>query len=220
MSDLARIQQDFMRHLFSEDDAILRDVSVKGVISPQGRMRIYRNNARLILTENLMRTFPAVTAMVDEQFFKFAADAFIKSHPPQAADLNDYGAELPDFLAGFEPLAAHPYIADLARLEWARHEAYLAADTTDSPLHPALRLVRSDWPIDKIWLMAQPGYDGDAPDLSAGGAYIAVARDGINVFHTALSEELFTLLEGDSATLAAAPEASREKLARAGLIRA
>lgn len=218
MSKLAALQQNFMRHLYSDDDAILADIAASGTISPAGRMRIYRNNARLILTENLMRSFPAVVAMVDEKFFKFAADAFIRAHPPTGADLNDYGAALPGFLAGFAPLAAHPYIADLARLEWARHEAYLAADEWTGPSHPALRLIRSDWPVDKIWTMAQPGFGGEALDLQSGPVFIAVARDGMRVFHTSLDADLFGLLAGGTDKLAKAPGDRLRTLAAAGLV--
>lgn len=216
---LAELQQNFMAHLYTDDDAVLDDIAETGPISAKGRMQIYRNNARLILTDMLMRTYPAVVAMVDEKFFRYAADAFIKTHPPTGTDLNAYGADLPGFLDGFAPLKAHPYIADLARLEWARHEAYLAGDDFTGLRPHALRLVKSKWPINKLWQMAQPGYDGEAPDLSSGGAYIAVAREGINVFHTVLDEALFTLLAGDEDTLAAAPPDRLARLAAPGLIK-
>ena len=88
-----------------------------------------------------------------------------------------FGARLPEFLAEFEPAATLPYLADVARLEWARQVAYHAAeqpplDATELarlPEHrlPGLRLVmragatllHSPHPVHAIWRAHQ-----DDPD--------------------------------------------------------
>src|SRR3546814_3289038 len=98
----------------------------------------------------------------------------LRAHPPTVPQLLHYGDRFADFLAGFKPVRALLYLPDVARLEWARHEAYFAghADPLDPAalagmpperylelaldLHPAVRLVTSWYPIDRIWEANQP----------------------------------------------------------------
>ena len=75
-----------------------------------------------------------------------------------------------DFLATFPPCAGHPYLADVARLEWAMNAALHAEDaapmapdgarggagrrrgTPRLPARPRPRSwLRSPWPVDRIW---------------------------------------------------------------------
>jgi len=44
----------------------------------------------------------------------------------RAAALAEYGDGFADFLAGFAPAQSLPYLADVARLEWAINAAYHA----------------------------------------------------------------------------------------------
>jgi hypothetical protein len=71
-----------------------------------------------------------------------------------------------------------PWLPDVARLEWACHEASMAGagEALDLPtlaqvppeaqcdlrfsLHPSVRVVRSAWPILAIWEANQPERDG------------------------------------------------------------
>ncbi len=74
-----------------------------------------------------------------------------------------------NFWLGFPPVAHLGYLPDVARLDLALRESYHAADSAPLPeaefqrllgadisglrlrLAPALRLVRSDWPVVSIW---------------------------------------------------------------------
>src|SRR3546814_5922375 len=59
----------------------------------------------------------------------------LRAHPPTVPQLLHYGDRFADFLAGFKPVRALLYLPDVARLEWARHEAYFAGHA--DPLDPA-----------------------------------------------------------------------------------
>lgn len=145
------------------------------------RLAIHRGTTFGGLTEALKDAFPVVALLVGEAFFAMTARQFIRQHPPQAPCLAAYGAALPDFLAGFAPARALAYLPDVARLEWAVHEAYHAPDapaldpariaalppaahgTLCLLPHPAARLVTSGFPVDRIW-QAHHG-DGDLADI-------------------------------------------------------
>lgn len=132
-----------------------------------GRFNIYRNNLRITLRNALRTTFPAIEKLVGEEYFSALALAFVERYPPQSAIMSEYGDSFADFLACFEPLRDYPYLADVARIEFARVQAYHAADAEcfglqdetaiiralDSPakLHPSVTIIFSEQPALSIW---------------------------------------------------------------------
>ncbi|MDP4031781.1 MAG: DNA-binding domain-containing protein [Pseudorhodobacter sp.] len=146
----------------------------EGLIDPQGRpagkrFAVYRNNVAVGLTEALEVGFPVLRRLVGMEFFAAMAGVFLRAHPPDSRMMMFYGAEMPDFLRHFPPVAHLPYLPDVARLELALRAAYHAADrpalaaerlaalpperflAARLQLAPALRLIVSDWPIHAIW---------------------------------------------------------------------
>lgn len=179
------------------------------------RVAIFANHYRITLTDALAATFPVVRRLVGADFFAFAARRFIAGQPPREPRLFRYGAGLADFLAEL-PEAGHlVYLADVARLEWALNEAAFAedAEALDAaalaalpatvvadrafPLHPSATLLRSPWPIDRIWRLNQDGADPAATvDLDAGGVWLLVHRAGEAVGWIGLDPAAFALVEG------------------------
>lgn len=165
----------------------------------EARLRVHRHNVLSSLTEALKANFPVVCRVVDERFFAFAADTFIRAHPPTAPCLAEYGAAFPDFLRAFEPARGLPYLGDLARLEWAVLEARNAPDAlpigpetlrhvpiVDYPsltlqLDPSLRLLRSLWAVQKIWAAHQDAVRPGLIDLGSEGARLTIRRHGDGV---------------------------------------
>ena len=155
-----------------------------GVGQPAGsRFSVYRNNVAVSLTEALELSFPAIQKLLGEENFKSLSGLFLRQHPPQTPIMMHYGAEFPDFLHSFEPLAHIGYLPDVARLEQAIRVSYHAADATPinpealqalSPeilsaarlqLAPSVQLVRSPWPIHAIWAFNLE--DGPKPEAMA-----------------------------------------------------
>ncbi len=142
---------------------------------PAKRFAIYRNNVVVSLVDALADSFPVVQALVGEAFFRAMAAEFARRSPPRSPVLAWYGAGFADFVAEFPPTAGLPYLADVARLEWLRVEAWHAADADPLPLaemaaqladeaalptqrltlHPALRLLRSAHPVVSLWAAHQ-----------------------------------------------------------------
>jgi hypothetical protein len=157
------------------------------------RLAIYRGNLTANWDKALSSAYPVIRQLVGPEFFTALARAYGKVHPSLDADLNRFGADLAGFLATFEPVAAFPYLPDMARLEWHVHEAHYAPDVpaldashfasltpamleaSRFSLHPACSLMASRWSVAQLWLAHQPG--GPAfPDDVDGPACAVVTR--------------------------------------------
>ena len=112
----------------------------EGLTGPNGkravkRYAVYRNNVVVGLVDALAAAFPAVQRIVGEEFFRAAARVHALASPPSSPLMMEYGRDFPAFLEGFEPAAALPYLADVARVERLWLDAIHAADA--APLDPA-----------------------------------------------------------------------------------
>ena len=230
MLGLREMQASFARAILEPDSAGIAGLIAEEGLSPALRLDIHRNTVLVTLAEVLADVFPVVSRVVDERFFRYAASAFVRAHPPTRPCLSTYGEAFPEFLAGFPPCRDLVYLRDVARLEWLMHRAAFAEDVEPlSPailsgiaepqklvleLDPSLGLMRSPWPIDRIWRANRPGVDDAQPiDLASGGAHLEVRRAsdavvlrnldaGTCAFRQALSRRS-TLADAAEAALAA-----------------
>lgn len=142
---------------------------------------IHRNNLFVGLIDALAARYPVCERLVGEEFFRVMARAYVARERPRSPILLDYGDGFPDFIAGFAPADAVPYLADMARLEAARSRAYHAAEAISLDveaiasirpdeliearltLHPSVGLVCSRYPIASIWLAHQGGDHVESP---------------------------------------------------------
>lgn len=202
-----------------------------GAGRPAGRrFSVYRNNVAVSLTEALEQTFPVVRKLLGETNFAALAGHFLRAHPPASPILARYGAGFPEFIEGFQPLAHLGYLADTARLELAIVQSYHAADAapvdpalfaTTAPddlprlrlgLAPALRLLRSRWPIHGIWRF---NTETDAPQPPATGQAVLVTRPDYDPLPRLLAPggATFVATLGAGQTLGAAADAATEAAA-------
>lgn len=165
---------------------------ILGKTSP--RFDIHRRHFIRSLTASLEKTYPGVVNLVDGRFFAFAADSFIRAHPPASPCLFEYGAALPDFLEVFPACASLPYLADVARMEWAMHRVFHSEDVGDDALPASLCLFSSRWPVDAIWRVAMGRADGPV-DMNAGKAWVLIYRDKVEVKFESLSHAGFVFHE-------------------------
>jgi len=101
---------------------------------PAGRnLAVYRATVSANYRAAMAATYPVVRLIVGGAFFDTAVDAYTAAFPSTGGDLNVYGGRFGDWLAAY-PYAVHlPYLADVARLEWAIDEAARAADCEATP---------------------------------------------------------------------------------------
>lgn len=170
-----------------------RDVP-DGLVDPEGRsagkrFNVYRNNVAVSLTEALISAFPSIHRTVGDKFFRAMAGVYLRKHPPTTPLMMFYGAEMPAFLAAFEPVQKLGYLPDLSRIDLARRQSYHAADSTaidpavlqstapdvlmnsQMTIAPSAQVVHSQWPIFSLWRTAMEG--AEKPDMAAQDVLIA-----------------------------------------------
>lgn len=129
---LAELQGAYRAYLLHGNAAALTDAIVADSFDAEERLRIYRNNFLIGLGEALKTNFPVTLQMVGLEFFEQAARAFILQAPPAKPCLFEYGEGFAHYLEGIPELALSPYVAEMARFEFARIGAYHA------PVEPLL----------------------------------------------------------------------------------
>ncbi|MFN8544882.1 MAG: DNA-binding domain-containing protein [Candidatus Binatia bacterium] len=147
--------------------ALLAAITPGPRLAPATRFQVYANAYLWRLLDVLRGDFPRVAAWQGEEEFAAVAHDYFAATPSTHPSLRHLGAAFPTFLARHAPDRA--FLADLARLEWARVEVFDAPDTTPvtaaalravaaerwpmlrfTPV-PALAVVRSAWAIDAAW---------------------------------------------------------------------
>jgi len=199
MTSLAEQQREFLAAIF--DAAAPREPAVA----------IYRRNVLGAAHGALAAAYPVVRRLVGEAFFREAAERFARAVPSERGDLHAFGAAFERFLGQYPHARALPYLPDVARLEWAVHESYHAADGAPFDfaalaavpaerlggvrlrLHPAARLVASPHPILALWEANQRDRDG-VPDREAGPDFVLVRRVGYSVRPIALAQPDWSML--------------------------
>lgn len=158
-SALAVWQQNLLAALWAPDmaEALRRLGPTSGATGTYQRrgMAAYRSHASLQSARALAVVYPAIASVLGDENFQGLARSLWRAHPPQRGDLGQWGGEMAAHIARLDDLSqAEPYLADLARLEWALHRAELAADDDAEPASFAL-LVDED--PDDLGLTLAPG---------------------------------------------------------------
>jgi hypothetical protein len=176
------------------------------------RLRVYRNNSRLVQIDALGRTFAVLRRRVGEEFFEQLAAEYRAAHPSPRGDLHWIGERFPVWLAERLAATGYEWLVDLARLEWACEQALVAPDAaaialdalgripaeslagTTLTLHPSVHAVSSPWPVWSVWKENQPGAAGRAVDLEQGAEHVIVAcvDGGLVLLSMAETDLLFT----------------------------
>jgi hypothetical protein len=218
MPSLREVQTQFVDDLLADEASRSAAWIVDDGLAPARRVQIYRNNLFTSLTDALTALYPVVNRLVGDDFFRFAAHRYIEAHPSRSGNLHDFGGALATFLETFAPARSLAYLPDVARLEWAWHRSYhsrdadpldlgrlaaLPAERYESigfDLAPSARLLRSAYPVHRIWAVNQPDFEGDqAVDLDLGTARLLVLRQGLEVMIQELGTGEFIWLESLSA---------------------
>ena len=203
VESLADWQQAFVKAItHPEDDYGLCSDMINPDLQHR-RLDVYRNNVTYSLIEALGDLYPVVFALIGEQAFSVIARQYLVNNLPQRGTLIGYGASFSDFLASCmtrqKELATVPYLSDVARLEYALHLAFHAADDpTLQPeqvrgldeeqlvmsqlvLHASVHLLKCSYPVQSIWQAhQQDGADWSAINLNSGDEYIMTLRDNQN----------------------------------------
>lgn len=228
VAGLADIQCDFADALFARHaPELFRGDPAQN----QERFARYRGNLVATWEKTLSAAFPVLQQLVGDEFFAALCRAFGHAHPSDNGDLNLFGAQFAHFLASFPHVAQYPYFPDMARLEWAVHEAYYAADgrsvtpqellvlapdvldQTRFRLHPSCALIDSPWALAPLWFAHQESPETGFPAQLDVASHVLVCRPAWKPQVVELSAAQFALLAAlaDGQTFGAALDAALQK---------
>jgi hypothetical protein len=175
-----------LREMQSAFAAALRDPAVACAVMPVENLSVYRNNAAVSFRVALEGSYPVVRRRVGDDYFRQLTLQYRGRFPSRSGDLHWIGQDFPAFLLEQLHGTEYAWLADLARLEWARSQASIAKVEPAMPadvlgrfapgqlehlvfgLQPSLQLVASDFPIFSVWL-ANQGENASPVDQSVGG---------------------------------------------------
>jgi hypothetical protein len=205
----------------------------KGTI--EDRFRVYRNAYVVRLAGSIENDFPALARILGRAALLSLVARYLATFPPRSFDIGRAGDRLGSFLEDDALRLSLPFLADLARFEWALAEARTAAAATllawadlaslgpgrvaELPLRlaPGARLVRSAWPLEDTWrTQSKSGAEIDVP-LENGPTSLLVWRAGLDPTFRALDRAEVAIVEcaerGESlASRISAAEVSTEAL--------
>jgi len=134
MNTLLTSQRALLQALFgaASDAEALKTLTTDHAMPTRARgLASYQSNAHMLAERVLVAAYPVVTAILSPDSMGQLARALVHRHPPVRGDLARWGADLPGFIAASPQLAELPWLADVARIEWALHAAATAANVAD-----------------------------------------------------------------------------------------
>jgi hypothetical protein len=181
------------------DPALLELVEGAGLLGSTNRLGVYAQMYWARLVDVLRDDFPRVAAIVGSGPFTDLASVYLTRYPSTHPSVRWAGSRFADFLGGDGAVEGLPFLADLARLEWARLAVFDAADA--APLRveelrarppsewprltfypvPALHVLRLAWPVHELWAAADA--KAAATAMRPAETVLRVWRDGFTVYH-------------------------------------
>jgi hypothetical protein len=167
------------------------------------RLDIYANMYFFRLHDVLSEIVPKLARLLGEGEFHNLCTDYFNAHLSTSPNIGHCGRHLAGYLATWA--ADRPWLADLARLELARHEIFDWQDaeslTLDElrtlppeqfadlalPLIPAHQLVAVNYPVEDLWQALREEVE-ELETPSESPRTILVWRPGIDVRHRALDE--------------------------------
>jgi len=166
---LARWQQSLLAALWAPThDEALDQLAIPSAEHDNVMWRglaAYRSHAVSLAARSLEAAYPVVKSLIGEENFEALARLLWRQHPPQVGDLARWGAALAAQIEDLPELVADlPYLADVARVEWAMHSMATVADALAVPasfgllahedpenlrldLAPGTACFSSSWPV-------------------------------------------------------------------------
>lgn len=184
---LAELQRDFRTWLVTPSDGAAQRFGA----GAQPGLAVYQNNYRAQLVGCLEVSYPQVRRWLGDDAFREASITHIERRQPHTWTLDHYGRDFAETLLSMYP--RNPDLQDLAWIEWALAEAFVAGDAAPMPadalahvdwdnarlkLTPSLSLHTATTNADVIWEALEA--DTDVPEgaiLQAPGGFVVWRRD-------------------------------------------
>ena len=188
------------------------------------RWHVYASGYFVRLRDVLALDYRAIARIAGNEAFSGLVGRYLMACPPRRYDLAMAGERFPGFISSDSISTDLPFVADLAQLERAISDCFIAAEpaalTWDAlrelpsseaaerhlALQPSARVIRSQWPLRDLWHTAFDTNDDEIDiDLSQKPGCFLVHRNEGEIFVREIDDELARLLqaaEGEGNTLA------------------
>ncbi len=181
-------------------------------LSAVERLDIYAEMYFYRLRDCLAEDFRAVRTVIGPSRFHNLVTDYLLEHPSTHPSLRFAGRHLPRLLDTHALAGDWPFLADLARFEWALVDAFDAADAAPlaaealepvpAPawaelrfrLVPSVRLLELRWAVQEVWSQVDRGESPEAP--SDGPTCLVVWRSDLRVFHRPVEGAEYAALRG------------------------
>lgn len=117
-------------------------------------LQVYQANAEVLALRSLQASYPVVNQLIGDDAFALLARDLWHQAPPTRGDVARWGGGLAARIGSIPQLAEEAYLPDVARIEWALHQAATAADASADLTSLAL-LTQHD--PDALTLQLAPG---------------------------------------------------------------
>jgi hypothetical protein len=167
MWPLSETQQRLRDAVVLGDASRVADLLIGGE-QAEGRLAIHQRHYHASLESALLTKFQATGWLVGTPFLQEVIRSFIRSHPPHAPCMAEYGDDFPQFIAAQPGAERVPYLLAFAELEWRLGQAAIAVDEPSiglenlsqlAPenlqdatlrLQPGIHYLSTAWPIDDL----------------------------------------------------------------------
>jgi hypothetical protein len=202
---LARVQDTMFQAVVGEGALAETAALVRGgALSREDRVGLYAEMYWLRMRDSLRADYPFVLRVLGDEDFDVLVARHLRREPSTHYSLGRLGAGFTETV-GAASLEL-PWLADLAELEWARAEAFVAPDApvlelpalsalTDETfshsrlvVSPSVRLLRPRWDVLPVWRALERGAAWRELTVTRAESPLVVWRQGFAVFHVAVPD--------------------------------
>lgn len=211
---LKELQSAFKRHLMEGDSTVVDHIASSDSLDNETRLAIYSNAYYARLIEALEHDYEALHTLLGDEEFTHLCRKYVDTYPSKFPSLRWFGQYMSQFLSTHEPYVAHPYLSELAVLEWTFIEAFDAAnapvateaDAAEVPaerwpelriqLHPSVHWFPYHWNILPVWKAATN--EDSIPELIQlpQTEYCAVWRQELRTQYRTLDADEVVIMRG------------------------
>ena len=186
-----------------------------GGMLPLDRMAVYKSTGLNAKVSALRQIYPVCEKILGVGVFKHITQAYAKKHASLHYDLNLYGDGFASFIGNVNQLkkaGGFEYLEDLCVLEYCWHAVYYEkndlpfdfeafAEKCDSPdsivfeLSYSLKLLTSEYPVEKIWCEHQHDKTLATIDSLNGNVFLCVFRQNFKPTIEVLSQPYYEFLK-------------------------
>lgn len=145
MIALAELQRQFQQFVLGGDFAVMRTIEDGPHGKPGPRLAIYHEAYRIRLRDSLADTFGTLLRHLGDAAFTQASARYIEASTSSSRNIRWYGGGFADFLRETKPFDEQPWLAELARFDWALVCAFDAADAVPVGFGDLTRLSVVAW---------------------------------------------------------------------------